>query len=91
MTEFIYLLLHYYEGLLSTSCYTILKDYYLPDIVIPSRDLNLGPKHSLLEYETWRLRPLGHHGRFNSPTHCITYLINDPLTCSLFTYGFIQW
>ena len=31
------------------------------------RDLNLGPKRlSLLEFETWRLRPLGHHGRFST-------------------------
>ena len=35
------------------------------DIVIPSGDLNLGPKRlSLHEFETWQLRPLGHHGRF---------------------------
>ena len=34
------------------------------NIVILSGDLNLGPKClSLLEFETWRLRPLGHHGR----------------------------
>ena len=30
----------------------------------PEWDLNLGPKClSLLKFETWRLRPLGHHGR----------------------------
>ena len=35
------------------------------DIVIPSGDLNLGPKRlSLHEFETWQLRLLGHHGRF---------------------------
>ena len=33
--------------------------------VILSRDSNLGPKPlSLLEFETGRLRLLGHHGRF---------------------------
>ena len=33
----------------------------------PKRDSNLGPNHlSLLEFETWQLRPLGHHGRFVS-------------------------
>ena len=31
------------------------------NIVIPIRDLNLGLKHlSLLEFETWWIRPLGH-------------------------------
>ena len=31
----------------------------------PKRDSNLGPNHmSLLEVETWRIRPLGHHGQF---------------------------
>ena len=30
----IYLLLHYYEGLLSTSCYTIMKGYYLPLVTL---------------------------------------------------------
>ena len=35
------------------------------DMVIPSEDLNLGNQRlSLLEFETWQLRPLGHHGRF---------------------------
>ena len=34
-------------------------------IVIPSGDSKLGPKRlSLLEFETWRLRPIGHHGWF---------------------------
>ena len=35
------------------------------NIVIPNKDSNLGPKClSLLEFETWQLRPLGHHVRF---------------------------
>ena len=30
------------------------------------QDLNLGPKPlSLIEFETWRLRPLGHHDQFS--------------------------
>ena len=30
----------------------------------PERDSNLGPEHlSLLEFKTWQLRPMGHHGR----------------------------
>ena len=30
----------------------------------PERDLNLGPQHlSLLEFETWPLRPLGYYGQ----------------------------
>ena len=34
------------------------------NIVIPRGDLNLGYKRlSLLEFETWRLRPLGYQGR----------------------------
>ena len=34
------------------------------DIVILSGDSNLGPTPtSLLEFETWWIRPLGHHGR----------------------------
>ena len=29
----------------------------------PERDSNLGPKRlSLLEFETWQLKPLSHHG-----------------------------
>ena len=33
------------------------------NIIILSRDSSLGPKHlSLLEFESWRLRPLGHQG-----------------------------
>ena len=36
------------------------------DIVTLSGDSNLGPKClSLLDFETWGLRPLGHHGRFD--------------------------
>ena len=32
-------------------------------IVILRGDSNLGPKRlSLLEFDTWQLRPLGHHG-----------------------------
>ena len=28
-------------------------------------DSNMGPKHlSLIEFKTWQLRPLGHHGQF---------------------------
>ena len=39
--------------------------FWTIDIVIPSRDSNLGPKRlSLLEFETWRLGPVAHHCRF---------------------------
>ena len=32
------------------------------DVIIPSRNLNLGPKRlSLLEFETWQIGPLGHY------------------------------
>ena len=32
--------------------------------VVPERDSNLEPKSlSLLEFETWQIRPLGHNGR----------------------------
>ena len=34
------------------------------NILILIEDSNLGPNRlSLLEFETWRIRPLGHHGR----------------------------
>ena len=40
--------------------------FWAINTVIPSRDSNLGPKPlSLLEFKTWRLKPLGHHGRFS--------------------------
>ena len=34
------------------------------NIVIPSGNSHLAKSLSLLEFETWRLRPLGHQGRF---------------------------
>ena len=37
----------------------------IPYKTCPKRDSNLGPKClSLLEFEMWRLRPLGHHCRY---------------------------
>ena len=38
--------------------------FWAINIIIPSGDSNLGPKPlSLLEFEKWRLRSLGHHGQ----------------------------
>ena len=46
--------------------------FWTIDIVIPSGYSNLGPKRlSLLEFETWRLRPRGYHGRSPSRVDCI--------------------
>ena len=41
----------------------------------PEQASNLGPKHlSLLEFETWRLRPLGHQCRLTWPVFTIQIL-----------------
>ena len=37
-------------------------------ISLHDRDSNLGPNClCLLEFETWQIRPLGHHGQFATP------------------------
>ena len=47
----------------SNKLFLILRDRYRN----PERDSNLGPKRlSLLEFSTWGLRPLDHHGRLYS-------------------------
>ena len=39
----------------------------------PERDSKLGPKHlSLLEFETWQLRPLGYHGWYGNLSYSWT-------------------
>ena len=55
--------------------FIILSNHYCN----PEWDSNLGPKHlSLPEFETWPLRPLGHHGRLSKICYCIKKLhIND--------------
>ena len=41
----------------------------------PEQDSNLGPERlSLLDFETWQLRPLGHHGRSIHYLFCKLYL-----------------
>ena len=43
-------------------------------------DLNLGPKYlSLLEFQTWGFRPLGHHGR------CLAFIITQSKAKTIIT------
>ena len=60
-------------------------------ILYPERDSNLGPKRlSLLEFETWwlrlRLRPLGHHGRFQPYIDSLWEWIGNFCSCVSYFY-----